>query len=105
MKRAVKGEGPECEPESTGVRVARGEPKTQILRPFSLMRRMSEDIGRLFEDFFGTSRLSTERPGPFPEGWWPAIDVFQRDGKLFVEVSPQVARQARVIEVREGQGH
>jgi HSP20 family protein len=90
--------------DSTTAPVRREPLGTPFAGPFSLMRRMSEDIGRLFEDFFGTGRLSTERPGPLPEGWWPAIDVFQRDGKLFVKADvPGLNKDDIKVELRDDQ--
>src|SRR5713101_7266531 len=48
------------------------------LGPFSLMRRMNEELDRVFGEF-GLNR--TEEPKP---GWAPAVDVTERDGKFIV---------------------
>jgi len=48
------------------------------LGPFSLMRRMNEELDRVFGEF-GLSR--TEEPKP---GWAPAVEVTERDGKFIV---------------------
>jgi HSP20 family protein len=46
--------------------------------PFSLMRRMSEEMDRVFQEF------GLERDGESKVGWSPAIEVVQKDGKLNV---------------------
>ncbi len=46
--------------------------------PFTLMRRMSEEMDRTFGQFFG------ERGGGLAQGWNPAIEVSERDGQLHV---------------------
>jgi HSP20 family protein len=46
--------------------------------PFGLLRRMSEDMDRMFRSFrsqFGADDVA---------GWSPSIEVFERDGKLIV---------------------
>src|SRR2546423_839980 len=49
--------------------------------PFQLMRRMMEDMDRMFEAF-NPSAAS----GPVaPEIWSPAIEVAQRDGSIIVK--------------------
>ena len=48
------------------------------ISPFGLLRRMSEDMDRMFRPFrsrFGADALA---------GWSPSIEVFERDGKLIV---------------------
>jgi HSP20 family protein len=63
----------------------------------------SEDMDRLFEDFFGTRRLSGE-PATSAEGWWSAVDVFQRDGKLFIKADvPGLNKDDIKVEVRDDQ--
>jgi HSP20 family protein len=47
--------------------------------PFSMMRRMMEDMDRTFGEF-ALSRRSESESG----GWMPAIDVYERDGHLKV---------------------
>jgi HSP20 family protein len=44
--------------------------------PFSLMRRMSEEMDRTFGSFFGQ--------GTGNGGWYPNIEVAERDGQLHV---------------------
>jgi HSP20 family protein len=44
--------------------------------PFSIMRRMSEEMDRVFQEF------GLERDGERKVGWSPAIEVVEKDGKL-----------------------
>src|SRR5438874_6674004 len=46
--------------------------------PFSLMRRMNEEMSRIFGDF------ETERGAQTRGGWTPAIEVTEREGKYLV---------------------
>src|SRR5438067_9062012 len=47
--------------------------------PFSLMRRMSEEMDRTFGRFFGQAA-----GGGGLSGWYPAVDVTERNGQLQV---------------------
>jgi HSP20 family protein len=65
------------------------EPAT--LSPFTMMRRMMEDMERVFEGgvfapFGGLARLGSQDPGTrLPRGVWaPRIDVREHNGKLVV---------------------
>src|SRR5467141_1945525 len=76
--------------------------------PFSLMRRMMEDLDRMFEDFGSTrslgggamtegARADLSRGGLPSIDWTPAIEAFERDGQLVVRaelpgLSPQDVR-------------
>ena len=70
--------------------------------PFSLMRRMSEEMDRAFQEF-GMSRGDWGRTG-----WTPSIEVYERDGKYNVcaelpglspeDVKVEVAENALVIQ-------
>jgi HSP20 family protein len=44
--------------------------------PFALMRRMSEEMDRVFQE------IGLERDGESKVGWSPAIEVEEKDGKL-----------------------
>lgn len=53
--------------------------------PFSLMRRFSEDVDRLFDSFLGGGDLGFPGFGGFEQGqalWSPRIDLEQRDDAL-----------------------
>jgi HSP20 family protein len=60
--------------------------------PFSLMRRMMEDLDRMFEDLGSTRSLSGTAAGNRARGgigglavdWSPAIELLERDGQLVV---------------------
>lgn len=73
-------------------------------RPLSLMRRLSEDMDRLFEEFFGSGLIGPERLGAFTDRAWPAIDVYQRDNKLVVQADvPGIDKDNIKVEVRDNQ--
>jgi HSP20 family protein len=46
--------------------------------PFTLMRRMSEEMDRTFGQFFG-------QRGGGASGWYPEIEVAERDGQLHIQ--------------------
>lgn len=54
--------------------------------PFAFMRRMMDDMDRLFGDFgFGGSLMpSSMLRGEGLRGWVPALDVYEADGNLVV---------------------
>jgi len=52
-------------------------PPDLLASPFSLMRRFTEDMDRLFEEAGGWRRSASDM-------WVPAIEVFQHDGRLEV---------------------
>jgi HSP20 family protein len=70
--------------------------------PFSLMRRMSEEMDRVFQE------VGLEQQGGEGIGWSPAIEVTQRDGKYDVraelpglspnDVKIEVANDALIIQ-------
>ena len=70
--------------------------------PFSLMRRMQEDMDRLF----GSFGFGREWPSVFGERergeWWPAIDAFQRGNEFVVRADvPGLSRDDLSVEVGE----
>jgi HSP20 family protein len=72
------------------------------LSPFSLMRRMLEDMDRMFEGF-GSARLEGSTTGGFAPLWSPAIDVIERDGRFVVRADvPGLSPDDIRLEVREG---
>jgi HSP20 family protein len=57
-----------------------------MMSPFSLMRRLTEEMGQLFEDF-GAGRELQRRGGGAEVGpvlWSPQVEMFERDGQLVV---------------------
>src|SRR5688572_25823803 len=67
--------------------------------PFTMMRRMQEDIDRLFGGF-GSSRGSLAPFGREIGDWAPAIDVFQRGNELVVRADvPGLSREDLSVEM------
>jgi HSP20 family protein len=73
--------------------------------PFSLIRRIAEDMDRMFEGFPFVDRLS---PSAWMEGFTPKVDILKQDGKLLVradlpgvdlkDVTVEISDDAIVIE-------
>jgi HSP20 family protein len=78
------------------------------------MRRFSEEMDRLFDDFgfgsgslFSPSRSSLGGTGAFgrfgPQGWAPAVEVFTRGEKLIIRADvPGVNKEDLKVEVQNG---
>jgi HSP20 family protein len=83
-------------PERTWPRRAEG--------PFSLMRRFSEDMDRLFDTFLGGSAAVAS---PWTESMltatgWPAIEVAQEGNKLVVQADvPGLKKEDVKVEVKD----
>ena len=84
------------------------------LNPFSLMRRMAEDMDRMFDSFnlgrgfatlptFGAEReLWRDRSSALTE-WSPQVEAFRRDGKLVVRADlPGLKKEDVKVEVDDG---
>ena len=79
--------------------------------PFSLMRRFSEDVDRLFDNFFGNSPF--QRDWPERAGWpmaggtpsfWPELEVHQAGDKLVVQADvPGLKREDINVEVKDSE--
>ncbi len=70
--------------------------------PFGMMRRMMEDMDRMFEDlgFRGGRELRRGFGGERP--WAPEIEVAEREGRLFVRADlPGLSRDDVHVELRE----
>lgn len=75
--------------------------------PFSLMRRMADDIERLFSDVdiartgFGTTPQRFDPLGRLAEAVWaPQVETFRRDGSLVVRADlPGLKKEDVTIEV------
>ena len=93
----------------TGLMQQRGEYPSGLMpydvfrmNPFSLLRRMTEEMDRMFQD------AGMERAGISSSAWWPAIEVSLRDGNYNVhaelpglepkDVKVEVENDALVIE-------
>jgi HSP20 family protein len=85
---------------------ARFEPTRGIgwLSPFTVMRRMMEDMDRMFEGF-GLRDVSTLRDDFFGGqgvGWMPQVDVVERDGKIIVHADlPGLKKDDINVELRD----
>ena len=72
------------------------------LSPFSVMRRMLEDMDRMFEEF-GSARIEGSTTTGFAPIWSPAIDVMERDGRFVVRADiPGLSPDDIRLEVRDG---
>jgi len=79
------------------------------LSPFSLLRRMLEDMDRMFEGFGnvrgavgGTAGLERGAAGSLAQVWSPAIDIVERDGRLVVRADlPGMSADDVRIEIRD----
>ena len=85
------------------------------LSPFTLMRRLSEDMDRLFGDYSGLGLfpavggrtsgggLSSFLSGVETPRWIPTVDVFQRGDDLVVHAElPGIKREDVNVEINEG---
>ncbi len=93
----------------------RGKPSQNPLawttEPFGLMRRLSDDMDQLFGQLIGgigaanRGVLAVTSPvilAP-PVDWMPALDVFEREGKLVVQADlPGVAADDVTVDVTDG---
>jgi len=81
---------------------SRGMPPAHRASPFGFMRRFSEEMDRLFEDFTGTDFPSLF--GGFGRGTsWPQIEMHQRDNQLVVCADlPGVSKDDVQIEIADG---
>jgi HSP20 family protein len=109
---------------SAGHGMARGPGQGSLIRggaagqsgPFSLMRRISEDMDRLFEGFFGPSVLGSSSlfggpsslhgsESPFRFGrsaQWPEIELHQEGDRLVIQVDiPGLNREDVHVEARD----
>ncbi len=107
-----RGERGESGRGERGLQPQGSEPRLQPwgwqTSPFSFMRRFTEDMDRLFEDFWGgglTRGARGERGlmRPWAEGLWiPPVEVRERDGELLVRADlPGVNKDDLQVECSE----
>jgi HSP20 family protein len=102
--------------QSSQTGLARREPSSPSLMtgsPFAFMRRFSEEMDRLFEDFgFGRGWLApTFGRDLFPRGfselgqsvWSPQVEMFEREGQLVLRADlPGLTKDDVKVEVTDG---
>lgn len=84
--------------------VARREPARD---PFSMLRRMTSDLDRMFEPFdWPAVRWPALRARPLPEEarWFPQVDVFEENQQLVTRVDlPGMKKEDVTVEVADDQ--
>ncbi|HUL72388.1 MAG TPA: Hsp20/alpha crystallin family protein [Vicinamibacterales bacterium] len=72
--------------------------------PFSMMRRISDDMERMFDDFWGARRWpSPWRGAKATEAWTPDVEVFERKGDLVVRADlPGLSKDDIKVELTDG---
>lgn len=76
--------------------------------PFTALRQMTSDFDRFFEDPFATAfrfprAFRTPRFAE-PTGWFPEVDVFEKDNRLITKVDlPGLKKDDVKVEVTDGQ--
>ncbi|RPI53838.1 MAG: Hsp20/alpha crystallin family protein [Acidobacteria bacterium] len=91
--------------KSTEKGLARAEPPV-FSSPFSLMRRLSDDMERIFEDTWGMRRFpKLMRSVELAETrWTPDIEAFERKGEFVVRADlPGMTRDNIKVEVSDGE--
>jgi HSP20 family protein len=97
-KAAVRSTSQAPAPGRSGQEVGLSRPFAR--GPFSLMRRMSEEMDRVFEHFFGGSLPSEWNDWARPSGWWPAMEVLRTDGEVVIRADlPGVRTEDVMLEV------
>jgi HSP20 family protein len=73
--------------------------------PFSLLRQMTSELGRAFDDpFFDVRWPSLRLPAVATSAWAPRVDVFEREGRLVTKVDlPGVKKEDVSVQVTDGQ--
>jgi HSP20 family protein len=85
--------------------LARSEP-TVFSTPFSLMRRLSDDMERIFEETRGAPRFTRIFKGfdLAATRWTPNIEAFERNGEFVVRADlPGMTKDNVKVEVSEGE--
>jgi HSP20 family protein len=81
-------------------------PKGFVRDPFTLLRQMTSELDRMFEE---TAWPAFRRPlfrarGPEAPAWFPEIDVFERGNRLVTKVDlPGLKKDDVKVEVTDGQ--
>lgn len=73
--------------------------------PFALLRQMTSELDRVFDEPFGAFRFPSFGRFALPEAaaWAPEIDVFERDNRLITKVDlPGLKKEDVKVEVTDG---
>ena len=103
--QTTPGQGGEGAPQQSGlVRREQSFPSLFGGSPFSFMRRFSEEMDRLFEDFGFGRDLWPSGLGELGRGVWsPQVEVFERGGQLVVRADlPGLTKDDVRVEVTDG---
>jgi len=89
-------------------------PQKVVRNPFAFMRRLAEEMDRVFEDFgleagwrfprYWTRghEMFRRETGMIPAEWSPKVDVFQREGQLVVHAElPGLTREEVTVRVTD----
>jgi len=69
--------------------------------PFALLRRMTSDFDRMFDEGLWPSMRG--RSTPEPPNWLPGVDVFEKDNRLVTRVDlPGMKKEEVKVEVTDG---
>ena len=74
--------------------------------PFSMLRQMTSELDRMFDEPGWFFRSPLARPARAPEtfAWMPGIDVFERDNRLVTKIDlPGMKKEDVKVEVADGQ--
>jgi len=109
-----QAQSPEANPNQKGQQgIQRSQQSAPMQRgtygasPFSLMRRFSEDVDRLFGNFFGPSSLWREEWPSWSTDFaamsgWPNLDVQHAGDKLLIQADvPGLKKEDVSVEVRD----
>jgi HSP20 family protein len=91
QRRSQSGRNAESKKPETGIARREQSASLRTMSPFSLMRRFSEEMDRLFGDFSFGGNLASGFGREFgrladleSSMWLPQVEAFEREGKLFV---------------------
>lgn len=84
-------------------RQAAQAPARRAIHPFALLRQMTSELDRVFDDWPSMS-WPIFRATALPEAaWCPKIDMFQKDNRLFTRVDlPGMKKEDVSLEVKDG---
>src|SRR4051812_17104574 len=93
----------------TAMRPERSSSMGRAMGPFSLTRRLSEEMDRLFDDFFGRDFWGASMLAPWQERsrgqeltFWPQIEIAQRGNTIEIRADvPGLKREDLNVEIRD----